>query len=374
MTAWHGSHLVERDGDAYRLVERVAASQDAQKIAQQLAAIRRGEILETERRLAKNADGPVQVFERRLSQLGELEPDALVPELPVDAGAEGYTRRLLHEALLVLAVEEAHGALGGPDLLIVHEVRALDDVVRTMNLLSERLREWYAVHAPEVNARVKDHGELARLVANTPDPLKAAQEVGVQISGLGVEAPPADAALVARFAQGYVDLMGLRSDLETRLEDAVKEVAPALGRLLPPIVAARMIAQAGGLERLAFMPAGTVQTLGAENALFRHLREGAAPPKHGILFQHESVYTAPWWVRGRIARALSGKVAQAARLDAFKADPEAGKRLRLDFDERVKEIHQRVPRPPARGKRRHDKNRSGPVGAAPRTKTGRRPS
>ncbi len=366
VTAWHGSHLLERDGDGYRLLERVAAQQSAQEIAGRLAAVRRGEILEPERRLAGKADGPVQVFERRLSELGDLATQTLVPELPVDAGAEGYTRRLLHEALLVLAVEEAHGALGGPDLLIVHEVRALDDVVRTMNLLSERLREWYAVHAPEVNARVKDHGELAKLVATTPDPLKAADQIGVQISGLGVDAPPADAALVARFAQGYVDLMGLRSDLETRLESAVKEVAPALAQLLPPIVAARLIAQAGGLERLAYMPAGTVQTLGAENALFRHLREGAAPPKHGILFQHESVYTAPWWVRGRIARALSGKVAQGARLDAFKADPAAGRRLRLEFDERVKEVHKRVPKPPARGKRRHDTARKTAPGRRPR--------
>jgi nucleolar protein 56 len=348
LTTWHGTHLLAQGESGQELLERVPAPQDAAGLAARLARVRRGEVLEEERELAGRHKQDLVVLERRLSSLGRLEADMVVPEPPVDPAAEGYPSSLLHEALVVLAVEEAHGALGGPDLLIVHEVRALNDVVRSMNLLAERLREWYAMHAPEVNARIKDHGDLARLVAKTPDPLEAARVAGVDASGLGVAAPEADAALVARFASGYVELMGLREDLESRLEQSVRQVAPAMAELLSPNVAARMIAQAGGLEKLAYLPAGTLQTLGAETALFRHLREGASPPKHGILFQHEAVYQAPWWLRGRIARALSGKVALAARSDLFGGDPETGKRLREAFDERVKEARSRYPAPPRR--------------------------
>lgn len=351
VTAWHGCHLLQPEGDHHRLVGRIDAPRDAQDLATWLRTVRQGEVLPAERELLEQAEGPVQVLERRLRALGELT-EGPMPEVPLEWAGEGYTHSLLHEALLVLAVQEAHGALGGPDLLLVHQVRALDDVVRTMNLLSERLREWYAVHAPEVNTRVKDHGELARLVAGTPDPVAAARQVGVEASGLGVEAPPADAALVARFANGYVEMMGLRSDLEGRLETAVREIAPCLTELLSPTVAARMIAQAGGIEKLAYLSAGTVQTLGAENALFRHLREGAAPPKHGILFQHDAVYRAPWWMRGKIARALSGKVTQAASMDAFGGSPQAGTALREAFEKRVKEVRSRYPRPPVKKPRR----------------------
>lgn len=351
VTAWHGCHLLQPEGDGHLLLAREDAPRDAQGLAAWLRTVRQGEVLPAERRLIDQADAPVQVLERRLRSLGDWTVRPM-PELPMEWAGDGYTPALLHEALLVLAVEEAHGALGGPDLLLVHQVRALDDVVRTMNLLSERLREWYAVHAPEVNTRVKDHGELARLVADTPDPATAAKRVGIETSGLGVEAPQADAALVARFAQGYVEMMELRADLEARLETAVQEIAPCLTEVLSPTVAARIIAQAGGIEKLAYMSAGTVQTLGAENALFRHLREGAAPPKHGILFQHDAVYRAPWWLRGKIARALSGKVTQAASMDAFGGSPEAGTRLRESFEARVKEVRARHPGPPAKKPRR----------------------
>ena len=34
------------------------------------------------------------------------------------------------------------------------------------------------------------------------------------------------------------------------------------------------------------MPASTIQILGAEKALFRSLKTGSNPPKHGIIFQH----------------------------------------------------------------------------------------
>jgi nucleolar protein 56 len=108
-------------------------------------------------------------------------------------------------------------------------------------------------------------------------------------------------------------------------------------------IGARLIAKAGGLDRLARLPASTVQVLGAEKALFRALRTGARPPKHGILFQHDAVHTAPKWQRGKIARALANKIAIAARIDFYRGTKEGG--LTATLEKRLDEIRVKYKEP-----------------------------
>jgi nucleolar protein 56 len=96
---------------------------------------------------------------------------------------------------------------------------------------------------------------------------------------------------------------------------------------------------------LAKRPASTIQVLGAEKALFRSLKTGARPPKHGMIFQHTLLHDAKRWQRGKIARALAGKVAIAARVDAF-GGRKIGDELKADLDRRIEEIHQKYDQPP----------------------------
>src|SRR5207249_11850227 len=125
------------------------------------------------------------------------------------------------------------------------------------------------------------------------------------------------------------------------------------------IIAARLVTLAGSVEDLARAPAGTVQLLGAERALFRHLRTGSRPPKHGVLFQHPLVHRAPTWQRGAIARALAGRIAMAARADAYTKRRIAPDLLR-SLDSAVIEIRRRKSERPARttGHRTRNKRRS----------------
>jgi nucleolar protein 56 len=104
---------------------------------------------------------------------------------------------------------------------------------------------------------------------------------------------------------------------------------------------------AGGLENLAKMPASTMQVLGAEKALFRSLKTGARPPKHGVIFQYASIHQSPRWQRGKIARALSGKLAIAARVDAFGGDY-MGEKLAKDLEKKISEIQEKYKEPPVR--------------------------
>ncbi|MEM0320545.1 MAG: hypothetical protein QXS67_03955, partial [Candidatus Nezhaarchaeales archaeon] len=118
-----------------------------------------------------------------------------------------------------------------------------------------------------------------------------------------------------------------------------------LKELIGPVLGARLIALAGGLERLAKLPASTIQLLGAEKALFRALRTGSKPPKHGVIFQYPEIHRSPKWQRGKIARALAGKIAIAARVDFFTGEYIADE-LKEDLKNRIKEIKETYKSPP----------------------------
>jgi rRNA biogenesis protein Nop56/Nop58 len=109
--------------------------------------------------------------------------------------------------------------------------------------------------------------------------------------------------------------------------------------LADPFLAARLIALAGGLKALAQKPSGTVQVLGAEDALFAHLEGHAPSPKHGIIFTHESVRGTRPADRGSAARAVAGKLAIAARIDYYRGERHAD--LREDLEDRIETIQQR---------------------------------
>lgn len=104
---------------------------------------------------------------------------------------------------------------------------------------------------------------------------------------------------------------------------------------------------AGGLERLARLPASTIQVLGAEKALFRFLKTGRGSPKHGVIFQHPLIHTAPKWQRGKIARALATKISIAARIDYFSKE-DRGAQLREALEKRVEEIRRKYASPPVK--------------------------
>jgi nucleolar protein 56 len=70
--------------------------------------------------------------------------------------------------------------------------------------------------------------------------------------------------------------------------------------------------------------------LGAEEALFAHLRGRAPSPKHGVIYTHEAVRGTHPDDRGSAARALAGKLTIAARVDHYSGDrkPELDEQLR----------------------------------------------
>jgi hypothetical protein len=136
-------------------------------------------------------------------------------------------------------------------------------------------------------------------------------------TSLGTDLDPADMAVLQGFAAALQAVQESWRSLEVRVGELMTTVAPNVASVVGPVLGARLIALSGGLNRLATWPSGTVQLLGAETALFRHIKEGTRPPKHGILFQHPTVHQAAPWNRGAIARALALAAATGAKADAF---------------------------------------------------------
>ncbi|WP_226010112.1 NOP5/NOP56 family protein [Halomicrobium salinisoli] len=251
---------------------------------------------------------------------GSADEPADWPQLAVESGFaddEGDYYDRLREATTAATREAVREQAGAGDQQLIHAVRAVDDCERTANELAERVAEWAESLYDDAGAGV----EYARQVAER------------EPEGPGEE------RLIA-LAERVADLADEAEALRERIERSAPEVAPNLSALAGPVLAARLISLAGGLESLAKKPSGTVQVLGAEEALFAHLRGNAPSPKHGIIFTHEAVRGTDPEHRGSAARALAGKLSIAARIDHYSGDlrPE----LQDDLAERIDRIQSRT--------------------------------
>src|SRR5260370_31122146 len=89
----------------------------------------------------------------------------------------------------------------------------------------------------------------------------------------------------------------------------------------------------------------TLQVLGAEKALFRTIKTGARPPKHGIIFQYAAIHQSPKWLRGKIARAVAGKLASAERMDVD-GGGDKGQALKEALEKKIVDLKGRYQSPP----------------------------
>jgi nucleolar protein 56 len=280
-----------------------------------------------------------------------------LPEAKQDAtDFEAIRQKSLAQA--EAAIREASSR---PDLHLVQAIQALDDTDKYLNITATRASEWYGLHFPELTQMVQDNVALCKIISEigsreafdaerlagrgfTDKKVEAILEAKVRSKGGTIS--EGDLGRVRALAALAIQLSSLRDGLNGYVESQMKKVAPNVSEVAGATIGARLMAKAGGLDRLAILPASTIQILGAEKALFRSLRTGARPPKHGILFQHQAVHTAPKWQRGKIARTLANKIAIAARVDYYRGSEDAS--IKAGLDKRLESIRERYKEPPAR--------------------------
>lgn len=217
---------------------------------------------------------------------------------------------------------------GSHDQVLVQASRALEDIDQINNELIERLRPWYALFYPEQEDSIDNHEEFARHVAKEFAP--ADEEPALEVSDT-------DESMLRDLAERVRDGQRFRKDLEGYIGDKAEKLAPNLSAVLGKTLAARVISEAGSLEKLAKMPSSTVQVLGAEKALFRHMRGEGSAPKHGVLFMHPKVHSLPEDRRGKMARYIANKAVIAARIDFYDGDFK-GDAFREELDQQYEEM------------------------------------
>jgi nucleolar protein 56 len=275
---------------------------------------------------------------------GDLERLAVEYGVAEDASHFHGLSREVSTLMAMRGVQKAQSERGA---VIVQAVQLLNEVDKSLNVLSSKLREWYGLHFPEMGRRVPDHKEYARIVLAIGDrgglDLKALEGIDVSerlakalISAardsMGASLAQDDIQPMRELASRILDLHDYRQKLEEYIAATARDVAPNLSELAGPVLAAKLIDKAGGLRRLAMMPSGTVQLLGAEKALFRSKKSGSRPPKHGLIFQHPYVHSRPKRLRGRASRKLASKLSLASRADFF-SGRDLGRQLRKELDE-----------------------------------------
>lgn len=278
---------------------------------------------------------------------------------------EGTAIQELRDFAIAVSSSRVKEASGKLDLHVTQAINALDELDKTINVLAARMREWYGLHFPELDHLVQSLTAYARIVSSAGTRYRITnqilQDAGIQekkseiiLGGVnrsrGGDITDDNLKMVREIADQVIEQSELRDDLANNIETTMDVVAPNVKELLTASVGARVIAKAGSLQRLATLPASTIQILGAEKALFRSLKTGANPPKHGMLFQHPLIHAAPKWQRGKIARAVAAKVAIAARIDAYRhaeKDPIIADKLK----KRILEIQEKNKLPPSEDER-----------------------
>ncbi len=237
------------------------------------------------------------------------------------------------------------------DRILMHAIGVVDELDRVINTLSERMREWYGLYFPEADKLIQSHEQLARIIHEQGERDKVKDKKLAKYSKVSAGMPfsAEDLAAVQGYAKSVASLYKTREYVAEYIRKEGKRVIPNLSAVAGPLIACRLVAHAGGVERLAKMSASTIQLLGAEKALFRHLRGHGKAPKFGVIFAHPIIQKAPKNEKGKVARILASKLTMAARAD-FYTGKDMSEKLLADLKSKMKKS-----RPPRAGSKKRDK-------------------
>ncbi len=183
---------------------------------------------------------------------------------------------MLRKKLIRRTERKIEEKMAGPEIHIIKAVNLLTDLDAVANLMKENLEDWR-------KKMPKDEARIAFL------------ELEKNSARIDEE----------------------RKRTMVYIETEIAKELPKFTKLATPLVAAKLLASAGSKKDLCFAPSSTIQVLGAEKALFAHLKKKGKCPKHGHIFNHPDIQKAPREKRGKLSRKLAGKLSMALKQDYF---------------------------------------------------------
>jgi len=239
----------------------------------------------------------VYLYQKRLQKIGHYQPThQLFNNIYDIIEKHAYPHETLKQAALIHEEINIDEKLSLPDYQIIQKMHAIDDLLHSINMFDERIDTWKVFSI--------DHENLTH------------------------------------FQHLQEEMNHKVQSLQEEIKNQITVLAPNTSYLIGPLLTARLLVHARSLEKLSKLPASSVQLLGAEKALFRFKKEGGKPPKHGVLYQHESLIKASKKEKGRIARLLSLKIILAIRADVY-TKRDIGKMLKDDFEEQIKQLNKK---------------------------------
>lgn len=294
-------------------------------------------------------------FEVEVPNRANQELRKSLQEIAKESGFKDVNK-LIRDVNILMTREELRREASERDKIVIETINTIDELDKTINSLYSKIREWYGIHFPELERHISEDVKYFELISElgsrenfTKENLlefDVSEEIAESIQedaedSIGAEFDDLDIEAIKVNVDQIRGLQDIREKTSNYLNGLMEQVAPNITTLVGSLIGARLISLAGGLEDLAKMPSSTIQVLGAEKALFRSLQKGTKPPKHGVIFQYPEIRGSPKSVRGKIARALSGKLAIAARVDAM-SGRFVGDGLKEEVEERIESIKEEV--------------------------------
>ncbi len=327
---WRLARVLDEDG---QIVDEIIwdGHQNSSTIAERLRMIQKGRLLPEVRELT------LRFPDAALDQFASVSH----PSWPPVSVQES---KLLHDASNTLAKMGIEDASGDIDRRLDMIVSSALEIRSSWTTLEARCIEWAGLFITEADLD-SQRGTIPSAVSESVNIADAAKLLGV---GKPKHEPSESEWIALRSLAKEVTST---SKMLSQHEDSIREIStdhlPSLSALMGPLSAAKLVVLAGGRERLARMPSGSLQVLGAHAAMSAH-RRGAPPPKHGaVLFSMPQVSRSPRWVRGKIARFLAGKASIAVRVDHFGGEPWESEQIEA-INREVEAIKAKFPKPPKR--------------------------
>ena len=321
---WQAAAVIDDNFEILE-VEICKRSLNKEQVAKRLVMLSSGVLLEEARHLQQRYP------EAELVDTGDEFLDTV--ELPYP---DEERMKTLDEAALLLSKQNVDDSASDPDRRLEHLIRAADELRSSWVLLEARLTEWVVLLLPRARME-SDRNRIAKLIITS----KNLSDLADHFNVTPPSEPPTESEwqVIKNWAETVVSLQSQLDRIESTVRELSLEHLPSLSAIAGPLIAAKLCVAAHGRMRLARLPAGTVQILGAEKAFFSHLKQGTKTPKHGLIYAHVFISRSPKPVRGRISRMFAARMSLAARIDAFHGTPWGEEELRL-IEERVEKIRQ----------------------------------
>lgn len=275
-------------------------------------------------------DDQTKKLERAKGETEQLPEDKL-PEVLLLFKDKKYFKEF-YEKNLRLTKQKIKESVN-EDQFIIQAVSNINEIDKVCNILGKRLREWYGLYLPEFPETIGKSEKFAELVA-TKTKKELMQEIKVNDT-MGADLAKDHVDEIILVAKEITRLYELRKKHEKYLEKVMQKYCPNLQELAGTTIGAKLLELGKGLKHLALLPASTIQLLGAEKALFRHIRTGAKSPKYGIIINHPLIQDARKDKKGKAARMLADKLSLCTRLDFFKGEFKA-KEYKKELEEKLR--------------------------------------